>query len=71
MKILLTDRLFISSCTQRPRSTPVRTSVKHISPQQTEAAQMEAFLVQEGFQPVASQRKRELQQAGIIGMPPE
>jgi len=49
----------------------VKVSVKRVSKEQTEAAQIEAYLLREGFKPVTAKEKARLKRAGLLGMPEE
>jgi hypothetical protein len=45
--------------------------VKRVGKEQTEAAQMEAYLLREGFKPLSAKEKARLKRAGFLGMPKE
>jgi len=61
-----------SKTSAKRKSAPrVRVSVKRVSKEQTEAAQMEAYLLREGFEPVSAKEKARLKRAGFLGMPDE
>jgi hypothetical protein len=46
-------------------------STKRVTPDQTEAARIEAYLKREGFQPLTPEEQIALEHAGLLGMPTE
>lgn len=61
-----------SKTSAKRKSAPrVRVSVKRVGKEQTEAAQIDAYLLREGFKPVSAKEKARLKRAGFLGMPEE